>query len=52
MASNDTDSLARLDQGPQVLEVKHLLKGTLENLALLVFLLVLEQLVGVLITVL
>jgi hypothetical protein len=52
LASNDTNSFARFDKRPEILEIKHLLKGTPEDLALFVFLLVLEQLVRILVTVL
>jgi hypothetical protein len=52
LASNDTNSFARFDKRSEVFEVKHLLESALEDLALFVLLLVLEQLVGVLITVL
>jgi hypothetical protein len=52
LASNDTNSFARFDKRSEVFKVKHLLESALEDLALFVLLLVLEQLVGVLITVL
>jgi hypothetical protein len=52
LPSDDTNSFARFNKRSEVLEIKHLLESTLENLTLFVFLLVLEQLVGVLVTVL
>jgi hypothetical protein len=52
LTSDDTDSLTRLNQGTEVLEIKHLLEALLENLTLRILLLILEQFVLVVVDVL